>query len=83
MSLTYDRPGVAAAPDGTRVDPVLAHTTLNLAGYCTSRGGPRFASAFAVMMNGVPLAFVPPDKLFSPAYALQDWFAEVLAGYRQ
>jgi D-alanyl-D-alanine carboxypeptidase/D-alanyl-D-alanine-endopeptidase (penicillin-binding protein 4) len=65
--------------DGTRVDPVQANTTLNLAGYCTSRGGTRFA--FAVMMNGMPLKFVPPDRIVSPAYALQDRIVSALAGH--
>ena len=78
--------GTAAAgrcqlKDGTRVDPVLANTTLNLVGYCTSVGGTRFA--FAVMMNGMPMEFVPPDKIVSPAYALQDAMVEALAGYQQ
>ena len=78
--------GTAAAgrcqlKDGTRVDPVLANTTLNLVGYCTSVGGTRFA--FAVMMNGMPMEFVPPDKIVSPAYALQDVMVEALAGYQQ
>lgn len=66
--------------DGTRVDAVRARNTLNLVGYCTSRGGTRFA--FAVLMNGMPLDFVPPDRLVSPAYALQNSFVEALAGYR-
>jgi D-alanyl-D-alanine carboxypeptidase/D-alanyl-D-alanine-endopeptidase (penicillin-binding protein 4) len=65
--------------DGTRVDPVQARTTLAISGYCTSMGGKRFA--FAVMMNGMPLQFVPPDKIESPAYALQDTIIEALAGY--
>jgi D-alanyl-D-alanine carboxypeptidase/D-alanyl-D-alanine-endopeptidase (penicillin-binding protein 4) len=66
--------------DGTRGDSVLARTTLNLAGYCTSLSGKTFA--FAVMMNGMRLEFVPPDKLVSPAYALQDAIVEALAGYQ-
>lgn len=65
--------------DGTRVDPVRRNTTLNLAGYCTSVSGRHFA--FAVMMNGMRLEFVPPDKIESPAYALQDAIVEALAGY--
>jgi D-alanyl-D-alanine carboxypeptidase/D-alanyl-D-alanine-endopeptidase (penicillin-binding protein 4) len=66
--------------DGTRVDPVRKHTTLNMTGYCTSVSGRRFA--FAVMMNGMRLEFVPPDKIESPAYALQDAIVEALAGYQ-
>jgi serine-type D-Ala-D-Ala carboxypeptidase/endopeptidase (penicillin-binding protein 4) len=66
--------------DGTRVDPKRANTTLNISGYCTSVGGRRFA--FAVMMNGMRLEFVPPDKIESPAYALQDTIVKALAGYR-
>jgi serine-type D-Ala-D-Ala carboxypeptidase/endopeptidase (penicillin-binding protein 4) len=65
--------------DGTRVDPVQANTTLNISGYCTSVSGRRFA--FAVMMNGMPLEFVPPDRIESPAYALQDAIVKALAGY--
>jgi D-alanyl-D-alanine carboxypeptidase/D-alanyl-D-alanine-endopeptidase (penicillin-binding protein 4) len=65
--------------DGTRVDPVQANTTLNLAGICRSAGGRTFA--FAVMMNGMPLEFVPPDRIESPAYALQDAFVNALAAY--
>ena len=66
--------------DGTRVDPVQANTTLNISGYCRSVSGRTFA--FAVMMNGMPLEFVPPDRIESPAYALQDAIVEALAGYR-
>jgi D-alanyl-D-alanine carboxypeptidase/D-alanyl-D-alanine-endopeptidase (penicillin-binding protein 4) len=66
--------------DGTRVDPVRENTTLNITGYCTSVSGRRFA--FAVMMNGMRLEFVPPDKIESPAYALQDAIVEALAGYQ-
>jgi serine-type D-Ala-D-Ala carboxypeptidase/endopeptidase (penicillin-binding protein 4) len=66
--------------DGTRVDPVQANTTLNISGYCTSVSGKTFA--FAVMMNGMSLEFVPPDRIVSPAYALQDAIVEALAGYR-
>ena len=64
--------------DGTRVDPVQPNTTLNIAGYCTSVSGRTFA--FAVMMNGMPLEFVPPDRIESPAYALQDRIVRALAG---
>jgi D-alanyl-D-alanine carboxypeptidase/D-alanyl-D-alanine-endopeptidase (penicillin-binding protein 4) len=66
--------------DGTRVDPQQPHTTLNISGYCTSLSGKTFA--FAVMMNGMPLEFVPPDRIVSPAYALQDAIVNALAGYR-
>jgi serine-type D-Ala-D-Ala carboxypeptidase/endopeptidase (penicillin-binding protein 4) len=66
--------------DGTRVDPEQANTTLNMTGYCTSVSGRKFA--FAVMMNGMPIEFVPPDRIESPAYALQDAIVEALAGYR-
>ncbi|WP_156027699.1 D-alanyl-D-alanine carboxypeptidase/D-alanyl-D-alanine-endopeptidase [Candidatus Solirubrobacter pratensis] len=65
--------------DGTRVDPDQPNTTLNITGYCHSLGGRTFA--FAVMMNGMPLEFVPPDRIVSPAYALQDAIVEALAGY--
>jgi D-alanyl-D-alanine carboxypeptidase/D-alanyl-D-alanine-endopeptidase (penicillin-binding protein 4) len=66
--------------DGTRVDPEQPNTTLNISGYCTSASGRPFA--FAVMMNGMPLEFVPPDKIESPAYALQDTIVKALAGYQ-
>jgi D-alanyl-D-alanine carboxypeptidase/D-alanyl-D-alanine-endopeptidase (penicillin-binding protein 4) len=66
--------------DGTRVDPKQPNTTLNIAGYCHSAGGRTFA--FAVMMNGMPLEFVPPDKIVSPAYALQDQMVQALAQYQ-
>jgi len=66
--------------DGTRVDPEQPNTTLNITGYCTSISGKTFA--FAVMMNGMPLEFVPPDRIESPAYALQDAIVKALAGYR-
>jgi D-alanyl-D-alanine carboxypeptidase/D-alanyl-D-alanine-endopeptidase (penicillin-binding protein 4) len=66
--------------DGTRVDPEQPNTTLNMSGYCTSASGKPFA--FAVMMNGMPLEFVPPDKIESPAYALQDQIVQALAGYQ-
>ena len=32
--------------------------------------------------DGMPLKFVPPDKIESPAYALQDAMVEALAGYQ-
>jgi D-alanyl-D-alanine carboxypeptidase/D-alanyl-D-alanine-endopeptidase (penicillin-binding protein 4) len=50
-----------------------------MSGYCTSVSGRKFA--FAVMMNGMPLEFVPPDRIVSPAYALQDAIVKALAGY--
>ena len=65
--------------DGTRVDLDQPNATLNLTGYCTSVSGRTFA--FAVMMNGMKLEFVPPDKLESPAYALQDKIVSALAAY--
>ena len=65
--------------DGTRVDAEQAANTLNLTGYCTSLSGRTFA--FAVMMNGMPIEFVPPDQLVSPAYALQDRIVHALAAY--
>ena len=71
--------GRCALKDGTRVDDTQANTTLNIAGYCTSVSGRTFA--FAVMMNGMPLEFVPPDRIESPAYALQDAIVTALAGY--
>ena len=55
--------------DGTRLDE-LPNTALNIAGYCRSASGRTFA--FAVMMNGMPMRFVPPDRIESPAYALED-----------
>ena len=66
--------------DGTRVDPVQPNTTLNIAGFCRSLSGRTYA--FAVMMNGMPLEFVPPDRIESPAYALQDRIVQALAGYQ-
>lgn len=66
--------------DGTRVDRVQANTTLNITGYCHSAGGRTFA--FAVMMNGMPIQFVPPDKIESPAYALEDRMVQALAEYQ-
>jgi serine-type D-Ala-D-Ala carboxypeptidase/endopeptidase (penicillin-binding protein 4) len=67
--------------DGTRVDPDQpANTALNISGYCTSVSGRTFA--FAVIMNGMPLEFVPPDRIVSPAYALEDAIVKALAGYR-
>jgi serine-type D-Ala-D-Ala carboxypeptidase/endopeptidase (penicillin-binding protein 4) len=59
---------------------VQPNTTLNISGYCTSVSGRTFA--FAVMMNGMALEFVPPDRIVSPAYALQDAIVTALAGYQ-
>ena len=64
--------------DGTRTGEP-PNTTLNQVGYCRSVGGRTFA--FAIMMNGIPVEFVPPDQIVSPAYALEDRMVEVLAGY--
>jgi serine-type D-Ala-D-Ala carboxypeptidase/endopeptidase (penicillin-binding protein 4) len=72
--------GRCALKDGTRLDQQQSRNTLNLSGYCRSAGGRQFA--FAVMMSGVPLKFVPPDQLVSPAYALEDRFVEDLADFR-
>jgi D-alanyl-D-alanine carboxypeptidase/D-alanyl-D-alanine-endopeptidase (penicillin-binding protein 4) len=71
--------GRCALKDGTRVD-ALPRTTLDISGYCRSVSGRSFA--FAVMMNGMPLEFVPPDRIVSPAYALEDRIVEALAAYR-
>jgi hypothetical protein len=51
-----------------------------LSGYCRSVGGRQFA--FAVMMIGVPMKFVPPDRIVSAAYALQHQIVNDLANYR-
>lgn len=64
--------------DGTRVDR-LPNTTLNLAGYCRATNGHEIV--FAIMMNGMPIEFVPPDRLESPAYALQDRMVSAIASY--
>jgi D-alanyl-D-alanine carboxypeptidase/D-alanyl-D-alanine-endopeptidase (penicillin-binding protein 4) len=72
--------GRCALKDGTRLDQVQSNTTLDIAGYCRSVGGQRFA--FAVMMNGMPIKFVPPDQIVSAAYALQDQIVQDLASYR-
>jgi serine-type D-Ala-D-Ala carboxypeptidase/endopeptidase (penicillin-binding protein 4) len=70
--------GRCTLKDGTRVDE-QPRTTLDIAGICHSVGGRSFA--FVVMMNGMPLDFVPPDQLVSPAYALENAIVEALAGY--
>ena len=72
--------GRCALKDGTRLDQHQFNNTLDISGYCRSVGGRRFA--FAVMMNGMPLKFVPPDRLVSPAYALEDRIVEEIANYR-
>jgi serine-type D-Ala-D-Ala carboxypeptidase/endopeptidase (penicillin-binding protein 4) len=64
--------------DGTRL-AAQPNTTLNIAGYCESASGRTFA--FAVMMNGMPMRFVPPDRIESPAYALEDTIVKALAGF--
>jgi D-alanyl-D-alanine carboxypeptidase/D-alanyl-D-alanine-endopeptidase (penicillin-binding protein 4) len=71
--------GRCALKDGTRVDQLQPRNTLDISGYCRSINGRRFA--FAVMMNGIPITFVPPDQLVSPAYALEDQIVKDLAGY--
>jgi D-alanyl-D-alanine carboxypeptidase/D-alanyl-D-alanine-endopeptidase (penicillin-binding protein 4) len=72
--------GRCALKDGTRLDQDQANNTLDISGYCRSAGGRQFA--FAVMMNGMPIKFVPPDKLVSPAYALEDRMVESIADFR-
>ncbi|MFZ0384312.1 MAG: D-alanyl-D-alanine carboxypeptidase [Solirubrobacteraceae bacterium] len=72
--------GRCALKDGIRLDQDQSNTTLNIAGYCRSVGGQQFA--FAVMMNGMPITFVPPDQIVSPAYALEDQIVQDLASYR-
>ena len=74
------RPAAASSRTARASTTMQANTTLNISGYCTSVSGRTFA--FAVMMNGMPLEFVPPDKIESPAYALQDAIVKALAGYR-
>lgn len=66
--------------DGTRIVSNPRNTVLNLAGYCRSVGGDTFA--FAVMMNGVQIRFVPPTTIVSPAYALEDSIVNDLADFR-
>jgi serine-type D-Ala-D-Ala carboxypeptidase/endopeptidase (penicillin-binding protein 4) len=65
---------------GTHVGLEQSKNTLNVSGYCRSIGGRRFA--FAVMMTGLPMAFVPPDRIVSPGYALQRQIVVDLANYR-
>jgi serine-type D-Ala-D-Ala carboxypeptidase/endopeptidase (penicillin-binding protein 4) len=72
--------GRCALKDGTRVDADQANNTLDISGYCRSAGGRQFA--FAVMMRGMPIEFVPPDQLVSPAYALEDRIVESIADFR-
>jgi serine-type D-Ala-D-Ala carboxypeptidase/endopeptidase (penicillin-binding protein 4) len=72
--------GRCALKDGTRLDQQQSRNTLDISGYCRSVGGRQFA--FAVMMNGIPIKFVPPDQLVSPAYALEDQIVKDLASYR-
>jgi serine-type D-Ala-D-Ala carboxypeptidase/endopeptidase (penicillin-binding protein 4) len=72
--------GRCALKDGTRLDQQQSRNTLDISGYCRSVGRREFA--FAVMMNGIPITFVPPDQLVSPAYALEDQIVKDLASYR-
>ncbi len=65
---------------GTHVGLKQSENTLNVSGYCRSIGGRQFA--FVVMMTGIPMKFVPPDKIVSPGYALQHQIVEDLADYR-
>jgi D-alanyl-D-alanine carboxypeptidase/D-alanyl-D-alanine-endopeptidase (penicillin-binding protein 4) len=72
--------GRCALKGGTHLDLQQSNNTLNLSGYCRSVGGRELA--FAVMMTGVPMKFVLPDQIVSPAYALQHQIVEDLANYR-
>ncbi len=72
--------GRCALKGGTRLDFKQSKNTLDVSGYCRSVGGRQFA--FAVMMLGVPMKFVPPAKIVSPAYALQHQIVNDLANYR-
>jgi D-alanyl-D-alanine carboxypeptidase/D-alanyl-D-alanine-endopeptidase (penicillin-binding protein 4) len=65
---------------GTHLDLTQSKNALDVGGYCRSFSGRRFA--FVVMMNGIPMEFVPPDKIESPAYALQHAIVNDLADYR-
>jgi D-alanyl-D-alanine carboxypeptidase/D-alanyl-D-alanine-endopeptidase (penicillin-binding protein 4) len=65
---------------GTHVGLQQSKNTLNVSGYCRSVGGRQFA--FAVMMTGLPMKFVPPDRIASPGYALQHQIVKDLANYR-
>ncbi|MEA2194748.1 MAG: hypothetical protein QOG42_1182 [Solirubrobacteraceae bacterium] len=69
--------GRCRVKDGTLTSPI---TVANVAGYCHSVGGKRFA--FAIMTNGMPVTFVPPYEIASPVFALEDRMLEALAGYR-
>lgn len=70
--------GRCIVKDGTLTSPI---TVANVAGYCRSVGGKRFA--FAIMTNGMPVTFVPPYEIVSPVFALEDRMLEALAGYRE
>ncbi len=72
--------GRCALKGGTHVGLEQSENTLNVSGYCRSVGGRQFA--FAVMMTGISMKFVPPDKIVSPGYALQHQIVEDLADYR-
>jgi D-alanyl-D-alanine carboxypeptidase/D-alanyl-D-alanine-endopeptidase (penicillin-binding protein 4) len=65
---------------GTHLGLQESKNTLNLSGYCRSVGGRQFA--FAVMMTGLPMKFVLPDRILSPGYALQHQIVKDLANYR-
>jgi serine-type D-Ala-D-Ala carboxypeptidase/endopeptidase (penicillin-binding protein 4) len=65
---------------GTHVGLDPAENTLDISGYCRSVGGRAFA--FAVMMTGLKMTFVPPDRIESPGYALQHQIVNDLANYR-
>jgi serine-type D-Ala-D-Ala carboxypeptidase/endopeptidase (penicillin-binding protein 4) len=65
---------------GTHVGLQQSKNTLNVSGYCRSVGGQQFA--FAVMMTGLAMKFVPPDRIVSPGYALQHEIIEDIANYR-
>jgi D-alanyl-D-alanine carboxypeptidase/D-alanyl-D-alanine-endopeptidase (penicillin-binding protein 4) len=69
--------GRCIVKDGTLTTPV---TVANVAGYCDSVGGKRFA--FAIMTNGMPVEFVPPYDITSPVFPLEDQILDALAGYR-
>ena len=69
--------GRCIVKDGTLTAPI---TVANVAGYCRSVGGKRFA--FAIMTNGMPVEFVPPDEIVSPVFPLEDRMLEALAGHR-
>ena len=77
---TRRRTGAARLRAAPHVGLKQSENTLNVSGYCRSIGGRQFA--FVVMMTGIPMKFVPPDKIVSPGYALQHQIVEDLADYR-